>query len=109
MTVLRTATLLFLSNCFMTMAWYSHLRFKSAPLWLAIAASWMLALPEYILHVPASRLGYGTLSAYQLKILQECITLVVFMGFAYLALDEAPSWRTAASFLLVLAAVGLAF
>jgi uncharacterized protein len=105
----RTIGLLFLSNVFMTVAWYGHLRFKAAPLLLAIAGSWLLALPEYALQVPANRIGYGTLSAYQLKILQECITLVVFMGFAWLALGEAPTWRTLLAFVLILAAVAVAF
>src|ERR1035437_8370574 len=70
MTTFRTIAMLFLSNCFMTAAWYGHLRFKSAPLWLAILASWGLAFFEYTLQVPANRWGYGALSAYQLKIIQ---------------------------------------
>lgn len=107
--VLRTAALLFASNCFMTVAWYGHLRFRSVPLVAAIIASWLLALPEYALQVPANRLGYGGLSAYQLKILQECITLAVFMGFAWLALGEAPKARYLVSLALILAAVVVAF
>jgi uncharacterized protein (DUF486 family) len=67
----RTVCLLFLSNCFMTIAWYGHLRLKSVSLLLAIIGSWLLALPEYALQVPANRYGYGALSAYQLKILQD--------------------------------------
>lgn len=106
---LRTAGLLLLSNCFMTAAWYGHLRFKGGNLLVAILASWMLALPEYALQVPANRLGYGELSAYQLKILQECITLLVFMVFAWLWLGEPLKPRYAASFVLVLAAVAVAF
>jgi uncharacterized protein (DUF486 family) len=106
---LRTAGLLFLSNCFMTVAWYGHLRVKGATLFGAILASWLLALPEYALQVPANRLGYGTLTAYQLKILQECITLIVFMLFAWLALGETPKPKYAVSFMLVLAAVAVAF
>lgn len=85
MTTLRTIVMLFLSNCFMTAAWYGHLRFKSAPLWLAILASWGLAFFEYTLQVPANRWGYGALSAYQLKIIQECITFCVFIAFAAVA------------------------
>lgn len=107
--VARTVGLLFLSNIFMTMAWYGHLRLKAIPLGLAILGSWMLALPEYALQVPANRLGYGELSAYQLKILQECITLVVFIGFAWIALGEKPSPRHLASFILIVAAVAVAF
>jgi uncharacterized protein (DUF486 family) len=93
----------------MTTAWYGHLRFKSAPLWLAIAMSWLLALPEYSFQVPANRLGYGVLSAYQLKILQEAITLVVFVLFAWLILGEAPTLRYLAAFSLIFAGVAVAF
>ncbi|MGZ3697419.1 MAG: DMT family protein [Bdellovibrionota bacterium] len=108
-TVLRTAGLLLLSNCFMTAAWYGHLRFKHAPLLIAILLSWCLALPEYALQVPANRLGYGKLNVYQLKIMQECITLVVFMVFAQLFLGEAPQMKYLISFAFVLGAVGVAF
>lgn len=101
--------LLILSNCFMTMAWYGHLRYKTAPLYAAILASWGLAFFEYLLQVPANRWGYGTLSAYQLKILQECITLTVFIAFAALYLGEGINLRYGISFALVLAAVGVAF
>jgi uncharacterized protein (DUF486 family) len=93
----------------MTLAWYGHLRFKSIPLWIAILASWGLALPEYALQVPANRLGYGKLSAYQLKILQECITLFVFMIFAWFSLGEAPQLKHLVSFGLILGAVAVAF
>lgn len=105
----RTVGLLVLSNLFMTVAWYGHLRFKSAPLWIAIAASWLIALPEYALQVPANRLGYGTLSAYQLKILQECVTLIVFMAFAWVGLGEVPNVRYLIAFGLILAAVAVTF
>lgn len=81
---LKAAGLLILSNSFMTVAWYGHLKFKSAPLWLAIAASWGIALFEYCLQVPANRIGYRAASAYQLKVMQEAITLVVFIAFAAL-------------------------
>src|SRR4029453_11783622 len=79
---LKAAALLTLSNLFMTVAWYGHLRFRRAPLLLAVLASWGIALFEYVLQVPANRIGYRALSAYQLKVLQEAITLVVFMIFA---------------------------
>ena len=107
--VAQTVGLLFLSNLFMTAAWYGHLRFKKAPMIVAILVSWLLALPEYSLQVPANRLGYGELSAYQLKILQECITLVVFMLFAWAFLGESPNWRYLLSFILILSAVAVAF
>ncbi len=109
MTELRTVLLLVVSNCFMTAAWYGHLRFKAAPLWLAIVASWLLAFPEYTFQVPANRLGYGALTAYQLKIIQEVITLTVFVVFAWLFLGETMTLRYMLSFLLIFAAVVVAF
>jgi uncharacterized protein len=107
--VLRTVLLLLVSNCFMTAAWYGHLRYKAAPLGAAIAVSWLLALPEYSFQVPANRLGYRAMNAYQLKILQEAITLVVFSVFAWLALGETPSVRYVISFAMILGAVAVAF
>lgn len=81
--VLKTTLLLLCSNVFMTFAWYAHLKnLQSKPLLLAVAASWGIAFFEYLLQVPANRIGYGTLSLAQLKILQEVITLVVFVPFA---------------------------
>jgi uncharacterized protein len=107
MSLLRTSGLLLLSNCFMTLAWYGHLRFRAVSIPLAILGSWLLALPEYALQVPANRLGYGEMTAYQLKILQECISLLVFMGFAALALGETPKLQHLISFGLILAAVAV--
>lgn len=109
MNTLITIGLLILSNCFMTLAWYGHLKFKSSPLWIVILASWGIAFFEYTLQVPANRIGYGNLSAYQLKILQECITLCVFIGFAALYLGEGLTTRYCISFLLIFAAVSVAF
>jgi len=103
------AILLFVSNCFMTAAWYGHLRFRTLPLWLAILASWGIAFFEYTIQVPANRYGYSHLSAYQLKILQECITLIVFIGFAALVLGEGLTPRYFLSLLLICAAVAVAF
>ncbi|HEV8473437.1 MAG TPA: DMT family protein [Methylomirabilota bacterium] len=105
---MRTIALLFASNVFMTSAWYGHLRFKSAPLWKAILVSWLIALFEYCLQVPANRLGYGQFTAAQLKIVQEVITLIVFVVFAWLWLGERLRWNEAAAFGLVLGAVALA-
>lgn len=76
---------------------------------VAVLGSWLLALPEYALQVPANRLGYGELNVYQLKILQEAITLIVFVAFAWLALGEPPSVRTLAAFALVFSGVAVAF
>jgi hypothetical protein len=105
----KAALLLFASNAFMTVAWYGHLRFKKAPLLVAIFASWGIALFEYMLQVPANRIGYGKLSAYQLKILQEAITLVVFVIFAAVWLGEGMQTRYLVSFGLIFAAVVVAF
>lgn len=104
-----TVLLLVLSNVFMTVAWYGHLRFKSAPLWLAILASWGIAFFEYCLMVPANRLGYGQFNGFQLKVIQEVITLIVFAVFARLWLGEAMRWNHYAAFVLILAAVYLVF
>jgi uncharacterized protein (DUF486 family) len=79
----RTIFLLLLSNVFMTFAWYAHLKdMKTAPWFLAVLFSWGLAFFEYMLQVPANRVGYGTFSLGQLKILQEVIALAVFVPFA---------------------------
>ena len=81
--VLQTALLLTASNVFMTFAWYAHLRnLNDRPWWIAALASWGIALFEYLLQVPANRIGYTQLSLGQLKILQEIITLSVFVPFA---------------------------
>ena len=105
----KTVALLTASNVFMTFAWYGHLKFRTRPLLLTILISWLIALPEYCLQVPANRLGYGTLTGFQLKILQEIITLVVFIVFAWLYLGETMRWNHAVSFALILAAVWFAF
>ena len=80
---MRTIVLLALSNDFMTFAWYAHLKnLKAAPWYLAVAISWGIAFFEYLIQVPANRIGYGTFSLGQLKIMQEVITLAVFVPFA---------------------------
>ena len=106
---MSTVLLLIASNLFMTAAWYGHLRFKDVPLWKAILVSWLIAGFEYLLQVPANRYGYGKFSAYELKIMQEVITLVVFSLFAILWLGETPRWNHAVALVLVAAAVGFAF
>ena len=80
--------LLFASNLFMTFAWYGHLRFKSAPLWVAVLVSWGIAFFEYCLAVPANRWGSNLYSAAQLKGMQEVITLSVFAVFSVLYLGQ---------------------
>jgi uncharacterized protein (DUF486 family) len=104
-----TPLLLLASNLFMTFAWYGHLKFKDKSLWVVILASWGIAFFEYMLMVPANRIGSNTMSGYQLKILQEAITLVVFVGFAWLYLGEKLRWNYALALLMVLGAVALAF
>jgi uncharacterized protein (DUF486 family) len=87
--VLRTAGLLVLSNVFMTFAWYAHLRNLGSRPWLVAAfASWGIALFEYLLQVPANRIGYTALSLGQLKIMQEAITLAVFVPFAFFYMKQ---------------------
>ena len=104
-----TVCLLFISNTFMTFAWYGHLKHRSAPIVQAIVFSWLIALGEYCFQVPANRIGYGQFSGYQLKIIQESVTLVVFVAFAYFYLGESMRWNYALSFLCILAAVLFAF
>jgi uncharacterized protein len=85
----RTAGLLLLSNIFMTFAWYAHLRnLADKPWYLAAIISWSIALFEYLLQVPANRIGYTTLSLAQLKIIQEVITLLVFAPFAVIYMKQ---------------------
>jgi hypothetical protein len=80
----RTIGLLILSNCFMTYAWYGHLRtLEDRPWWVAAILSWLVAFFEYLLQVPANRIGFTQLTLPQLKILQEVITLTVFVPFAF--------------------------
>jgi hypothetical protein len=93
-TVLQTALLLALSNLFMTVAWYAHLKhLNDKPWWFAALASWGVALFEYLLQVPANRIGYTQLSLPQLKIMQEVITLAVFVPFAVFYMRESMSWN----------------
>jgi uncharacterized protein (DUF486 family) len=105
----KTVALLTASNVFMTFAWYGHLRFRARSLIMTIVAAWLIALPEYCLQVPANRMGYSKLTGFQLKILQEVITLCVFVVFAWLYLGEEMRWNHAVSFALILAAVWFAF
>lgn len=103
----RTIALLILSNAFMTLAWYGHLRYKDKPLWMAIVVSWAIAFFEYCLQVPANRWGHMFLSAPQLKTLQEGITFAVFSVFSVLYLREKPTLYDGVAFLLVLAGVAV--
>ncbi len=107
--MLKTVILLVISNIFMTLAWYGHLKYKTKGLILVILTSWLIALPEYIFQVPANRLGSETLSVTQLKIMQECITLVVFTVIAFLLFGERPSWNNVISYGFIIGAVYFAF
>lgn len=104
-----TIVLLTISNVFMTIAWYGHLRHREVPLFKTILISWGIAFLEYCFQVPANRLGYGQFSAVQLKTIQEVITLVVFSAFSILYLKEGIRWNHAAGFVLIVAASALIF
>jgi hypothetical protein len=108
---MNTILLLFASNVFMTFAWYGNLKFPELPMWKAILISWGIAFFEYSLMVPANRLGFigGNYSASQLKIIQEGITLTVFVFFSVFYLKEEIKWNYVVSFVLILAAVFVAF
>ena len=87
--IVQTVGLLTLSNIFMTVAWYGHLKgLSSKPWWIAALISWGIALFEYLLQVPANRIGYTQFSLAQLKIMQEAITLTVFVPFAIIFMDQ---------------------
>src|SRR3954462_7017600 len=106
---LLTIVLLVLSNVFMTMAWYGHLKFKDRALWLVVLASWGIAFFEYCLQVPANRWGHGVYSAPHLKGMQEVITLLVFAGFSATYLGEQLKWNHWAGFALIVVAAWLIF
>ena len=93
----------------MTVAWYGHLKFKTAPLALVILASWGIAFFEYVLQVPANRIGHGHFSAAQLKTIQEVISLTVFAGFSWLYLGERLGWQHAVGFGLICAGAWFVF
>jgi uncharacterized protein (DUF486 family) len=97
------------SNVFMTFAWYGHLKHRTVALPLVILTSWLIALPEYSLAVPANRIGAGVMTAVQLKTIQECITLLVFAGFSVFYLGEPLKWSTVGGFLLIAGGAFLIF
>jgi uncharacterized protein (DUF486 family) len=107
---MKTAILLTISNVFMTFAWYGHLKHKQAALWIVIIVSWMIAFLEYCFQVPANRIGHNEgFTGSQLKIMQEVITLAVFVIFASLYLGEKIKWNHYVGFGLVLVAVFFVF
>ncbi len=107
--VLLTVGLLFLSNLFMTFAWYGHLKFTDRPLLLVILVSWGIAFFEYCLQVPANRYGYGYFSAVQLKTIQEVLTLVVFSLFSAFYLGEPLKWNHYLGFCMICGAIYVIF
>ncbi|MBL0911678.1 MAG: DMT family protein [Bacteroidia bacterium] len=108
---MKTIGLLFLSNVFMTYAWYGHLKNQDLPWWKAVLIGWGLAFFEYLLMVPANRIGYlsGTFTAAQLKIIQEVISLTVFALFSVFFLKEKIGWNYAAAFFCIMMAVVFIF
>jgi len=101
--------LLCISNLFMTLAWYGHLKFKDWPLWSVILISWAIAFVEYCFAVPANRYGHAVYSAAELKTIQEVITLIVFAGFSVLYLGEALRWNHIVGFACIAAGAFFVF
>ena len=106
---MATIILLTISNVFMTLAWYGHLKYKETTLWKVILISWLIAFAEYCFQVPANRIGHYQFSAAQLKTIQEVITLVVFSIFSVIYLKEEFKWNYAVGFLLIILAVFIIF
>jgi len=94
-----------MSNIFMTLAWYGHLKFKSTALFTVILVSWGIAFFEYCLMIPANRSGYGQFNGFQLKTIQEVITLAVFSVFAVIYLKEQLRWNYIVGFIFIILAV----
>lgn len=109
MKALYPAALLTLSNIFMTFAWYGHLKYKNKALWLVILASWGIAFFEYCLQVPANRVGHGFLTTAQLKVMQEIITLCVFVFFSVWYLKEELKWNYLVGFFFIILAAFFIF
>ena len=101
--------LLFISNIFMTFAWYGHLKFKNAALWIVVFVSWGIALFEYCFQVPANRMGHEVYNATQLKTIQEIITLIVFSFFSVFYLKEQFKWNYLVGFCFIILAVFFIF
>ena len=110
--IMNTVVLLIVSNIFMTLAWYGHLKYfkgNATPMYIIILVSWGIAFFEYCFQVPANRLGYGRFNATQLKIIQEVISIAVFLIFAMLVLGERFKWNYGVAFAMILGAVVFAF
>lgn len=108
-TYLTSIALLAASSMIMVVAWYGHLKFTSAPLWLVILISWGIAFFEYLLQVPANRLGHTVMSSAQLRIVAEAFTLIAFFFFSVFYLKERFTLNYTLSFVCIFAAVYFAF
>ena len=108
-TMIAPIALLFVSNVFMTFAWYGQLKYPAAPLWLLVPVCWGIAFFEYCFAVPANHIGHRVYSAAQLKTMQEVITLAVFAVFSTLYLGESLKWNHGVAFCLLVLAAFFAF
>jgi uncharacterized protein len=109
-TIVLSVLLLVASNTFMTFAWYGHLKyFHDLAAWKVIPIAWSVAFFEYCFQVPANRIGFTVLDGYQLKIMQEIITLLVFVVFAKFVLGEDMKWNHMVSFAFLAGAAWFAF
>lgn len=99
-----TILLLIISNAFMVVAWYGHLKFKDTPLWIVILVSWGIAFFEYCFQVPANRYGHGQFTTTQLKVIQMIVTLVVFSVFVVTFMGERLAWNHFVAFIFLIAA-----
>ena len=106
---MRTILLLTISNIFMTLAWYGHLKYRDVPLWKVVVISWGIAFFEYCFQVPANRIGSYEFSAAQLKTIQEVITLSVFSVFSILYLGEPMKWNYGVGFAFIVLAAFFIF
>ena len=106
---MKTIILLIVSNIFMTVAWYGHLKYLDKPLVWVILLSWAVALLEYVFQVPANRIGAQTYSLMQLKVMQECITLVVFTIITYFLFGQTLKWNNLVSYAFIAGAVYFSF
>jgi uncharacterized protein len=107
--LMLTIILLFISNIFMTFAWYGHLKYQNVPLWKVTLISWGIAFFEYSFQVPANRIGSHSFNAAQLKTIQEIITLVVFSGFSIWYLKQDIKWNYAVGFFFIVVAAFFIF
>jgi uncharacterized protein (DUF486 family) len=103
---MKTIGLLIISNLFMTIAWYGHLKFPNTVLWKVILISWLIAFVEYLFMIPANRIGkLEGMNGYQLKITQEAITIIVFVLFAIFVLKEPLKWNHIVGFMFLFLSV----